>query len=112
MIKKLIVLVACLSFVWPVNSQTITGVWILQKCESSTTSDQLICAAYIAGTINTLDSIGDKGWYSGICMPKGVTVEQAQYVYIHWAKRNPATLHHTASDLVIEAVMEAFPCGQ
>ena len=113
MIKKLVVMAVLLSLVLPVNSQAMTGVFMLQKCEATDgTSGRLACAAYMSGTVDALGSITERGWASGICAPKEVTVEQVVLVYVEWAKRNPAKLHRTASDLVIEALQEAFPCEQ
>jgi len=112
MIKKLIVLVALLPLVFPVPSQARTGVEFLQDCESSSSIKSLACVEYLYGTWETLSSVEQMGWFSGFCMPDNVTVTQLKLIYIEWAKRNPAKLHYTASYLVLEALQEAFPCGQ
>ncbi len=58
MIKKLVVMAVLLSLVLPVNSQAMTGVFMLQKCEAADgTSGRLACAAYMSGTVDALGSI-------------------------------------------------------
>jgi len=111
MIKKLIVLVACLSFVWPVNSKATTGVEMIQQCESKD-SYRMACGGYLAGVAGTMSTYEQLNMTSvAVCFPETFTKEQLRLVYLNWAKSNPDYLHMNASALAILAFLEAFPCG-
>ena len=112
MIKKLLVLVACLSFVWPVNSKAATGVEMLQWCESKD-SYRMACGGFLYGVAGTMTTYEQLNMTSvPVCLPEAFTQEQLRLVYIDWVKRNPDYLHMNAPMPAILAFLEAFPCEQ
>jgi hypothetical protein len=99
----------------------VNGNKLLHDCSSSAT-DQLYCAGYIAGASDTdmkwrilMAQIanGDRNFSSALsqtCITKDVTLGQVQDVVVKYLVAHPETRHYSAGYLVGLAVQEAFPC--
>ncbi len=48
--------------------------------------------------------------HNDVCFPTGVTAGQLEKVWIKWANDNPEYLQYEASNLVLIAFAEAWPC--
>jgi hypothetical protein len=60
---------------------------------------------FIAGAAWTLDDFDPK-----VCLPAAATVGQLSAVVLRYLRQNPAQLHRDSSNLVREALQQAFPC--
>ncbi len=60
---------------------------------------------YIAGTI-----ISAQRNLISMCVPNGVPVSQLLDIVQKYLNENPGMRHNSASDLVVVAVVKAFPC--
>jgi hypothetical protein len=84
---------------------------IASDCESSVPALQDHCHGYIAAVVDTT-----KTWTvwlemdSPICIPGAVTPGQLKEIFLKRTKDHPEKLHLRASDVVLRAVAEAFPC--
>jgi len=113
MIKKLIVMAALLSLVWPsmraAEAEIVTGLKLLEMCERDPAT---YCHGYIMGAAATVVEYTNSGFDDQVCIPKDADIldEQLRLIYINWAKRNPAMLHHSGSNSVRLALVDAFPC--
>jgi hypothetical protein len=47
-----------------------------------------------------------------LCLPDGVTPNQAVRVIVKWLEDHPARLHETAVILALDALRDGFPCPQ
>ncbi len=112
MSKKLVVMVALLPLVWPVNSQAQTGIEMIQQCESKD-SYRMACGGFLYGVAGTMTTYEQLNMTSvPVCLPEVFTQEQLRLVYIDWAKSNPDYLHMNAPVPAIMAILEAFHCEQ
>jgi len=82
---------------------------LLEWCETPKSSDA--CLGYISGATDVLTS-DSEGPLSAefICMPASVTTGQILKVYVKYANDNPEKLHYSASILLANALVTAFPC--
>lgn len=62
----------------------------------------------LATTINTLEKTA-KG-FTGICLPKAVTIGQEVRVVVAYIDARPNRLHEDFADLALEALRNALPC--
>lgn len=47
---------------------------------------------------------------SGICMPKGLSLDQIRETVLHHIKNEPKVKNYPSSRLILAAVKEAYPC--
>ena len=85
--------------------------WLLRECESENFLNSGFCLGYLQGlrdgaTVYITAQYADMGF----CIPLGVTLGQAQAVFIKWAKNNPEQWHRRMHLGPISAWIEAFPC--
>jgi hypothetical protein len=79
------------------------------------------CRAFIAGTgenyiyagvcLGTVETVAHQ-WRQQICIPQGVTYNQAIKVVMAYIDARPARLHENFSDLAGVAMVTAWPCRQ
>ena len=67
------------------------------------TSDGM-CIGYVVGVMSVMDYI------NALCLPDESTHAQATLVVQKYLADNPGKLHLDAEQLVIDALLEAFPC--
>ncbi len=114
MIKKLIVMAALLSLVWPTTRAAgiLSGLELLERCESDPGERRGSCVGYLLGVAQVMTISEKSGGHQQACIPQGtgITWNQLRLIYIDWAKRNPAELHYGAVFIAKAAIQEAFPC--
>jgi hypothetical protein len=66
----------------------------------------MLCREYVFGVVDGLENGG-----APTCYPDGVTYQQILAVTLKHLKENLAQLHRPSSDLVREALREAWPCN-
>lgn len=79
--------------------------------DMSVTAAQGVCLGYIDGVLDTL--VLSKGFWSAsdvICVPEGVTSDQAVRVFVKYADEHPEKLHLNAPDIILDSLEKAFPC--
>ena len=75
---------------------------ILFSCEQG----HLRCIYYLAGVRDVWNDLDSKKY----CMPDDVKLAELKEVFIKYAKENPEKLHLAASNVTINAFVDAFPC--
>lgn len=95
----------------------LTGLKLLQQCESRQVVDLQFCRGYLFGFIDrdTINSVivsgtGKPLGRSMFCLDDGVGAEQFRYAYITYAKENPQWLHEHARVTALPALSHTFPC--
>ena len=87
------------------------GNTMLASCEGENISDKGVCLGYLQAVEDTYNSAAEwKGFESDICAPISVTGGQLIKVWVKYANEDPEKLHVSASDLVLLAYRDAFPC--
>ena len=105
--KKLFTLAILMILSLPVVAATnfVVGNDLLKYCESS---HQDACRAYVSGVS---DASQGKTWDGGeYCLPDKIIIGQAVKVVTKYLNDHPEKLHYSASSLVHDAFLEAFPC--
>ena len=64
-----------------------------------------LCLGYVLGAYDA----GGKNY--AICVPVGVTAAQVKDVVRHWLQSHPEKRHLPAAGLVLDALLEKFPCA-
>jgi hypothetical protein len=124
---SLFLLVVCSSLAFAQNTETGgsgTMEELVRKCEGKAGSSRDATEKLIEDIMGTGQCIG---FFSGIldanalaesvlgkplfCLPKiGISVDQAQKIYLKYAKDHPEELHQSARATVAVVLMQAFPC--
>jgi len=68
------------------------------------------CVGYVVAAAEIADSGRLKGYHS--CIPKGVTKGQLQDVVNKYLARHPEQLEYIGYQVVVVALVEAFPCQE
>jgi hypothetical protein len=66
-----------------------------------------VISGVLAGSALTSEVHGKQKLY---CPPAGVTVSQDIEIFIAYLKKNPTQTHVEISNLLLSALVEAFPC--
>jgi len=87
----------------------ISGNKLLPECE--TKDFERICMNYIMGVVDTVAVVifAEKG-EDFFCINSGVNSDQLRRVFINYANKYPEELHKSASAIVVNAIIEKFPC--
>ena len=99
--KKLFCLIALTAL--PVRAEFYSGNEILQRMQSESLVEQVIAIGFVGGVADAFDMIM-------FCPPTGATVGQARDIARRYLLLNPAKRHRAAAGLVVDALMEAWPC--
>lgn len=90
----------------------IDGNEMLSRLNSPVAADTLarraVALGYVLGVIDA--ARGSEGKY--YCTPNNMTAGQARDVVHAYLVNNPTRRHESASNLIIAAMIEAFPCAQ
>jgi hypothetical protein len=77
--------------------------------DSIRTYDDYLRAGFCQGVVM---GIGDVGRLTGhICIPESATVSQDERVVLKFLRDHPERLHERDTQLVFEALKQAFPCA-
>lgn len=72
------------------------------------------CLGYVEGILDMAGLTKDWRWVPKertVCLPAGVTANQAARVFVKYGDNHPEKLHLDAPDVVYDAMLEAFPCA-
>lgn len=126
--KILISIAFALMPVAPALSSNHTGNFWLQMCDSQEkNANPSACMGFLIGALNGFDFGQDIGWISAgvatnddkilnkklsplYCMPAGVINKQVQAIFVSHLKRHPERLHQGAAILLIDALVQTYPC--
>jgi hypothetical protein len=78
--------------------------------EQCSAGDRMLCAAYVAGVIDTLRMLSYKTAGGFFCSPQGTRPEDYILVVTKYLSTHPDGLKYNASDEVMLALAQAFPC--
>lgn len=67
-------------------------------------------SAYMSGVMD--GTVYSKNIEHRICMPEGVSIQQAQDVFCKYLSDHPESRHRTAAHLVLESIKAAWPCSR
>jgi hypothetical protein len=82
-----------------------TGNDVLINCESKTPD---LCITYVAGVHDALFVLK----VAPYCTPDSITPNRLRRAVTKWLQTHPEQLHQPAASLVINALTDAYPCGQ
>lgn len=89
----------------PAHAAFYTGNQLYASCTSSSTSERLICTAYILGSV-------DMGQGAGFCAPAELNGKQAEDLVVRYLRDNPQS-RHLGADLIIFALFKGmWPCPE
>ena len=103
MIKKLLLAAAVVC--GPAHAQFYSGNEILQRMQSDSVVDKMVSLGFVAGVSDAWDGIM-------FCPPESVTTGQARDIAQRFLVLNPGKRHKPAAELVMDALMEAWPCAR
>jgi hypothetical protein len=98
----------------PVSAESYNGNKLLRNCKADVGSTPWgVCIGYVTSVSNTTSSWQNWGdLKSNICLPAGFTSGQLIEVAVKYLEAHPLQLHLSASSLVLNAYIEAFPCEE
>ena len=84
----------------------------LAVCESDAFAERNTCRAYLGGIVDNHNTLNKWKLLTTklFCTPLEVTAIQLAKVFVKYANDNPQDLHLSASSVVINAFVKAFPC--
>jgi hypothetical protein len=98
-----------ISFAAPGHAADYSGNWLKAACASTNVPDKMMCLGYVGGALDT------SGSFVGgtlLCLPDGTTRGQAVSVVDKYMRDHPEELHMPASNLIVKAVLLAWPCAK
>ena len=115
-------LVLALAVIWPLTAAGAfyTGKDLLDWCDGTNVGEPRdsvdlynTCVVYLAGVIDTDETISGWGYKSGhVCPPKGVTLEHMRHVWLRYARENPNKLRLLGAHSALIAFSQSWPCKQ
>lgn len=111
---KKFLLIALLCVSGKVGAAFKDGNDLLSHCtESPQHAYYMYCLGYIASASDTHNTWAEQGVAPRrICTSIDVTQGQLRLIVVKYLEADPAELHLTASSLVLNALIEAFPCTE
>jgi len=103
-VKKLFLFAMLLSASVNAAAAYETGESLLASCKAPNLSEHWYCLGYVVSATDTHTLL--------TCPPVGVTKGDLKRVVVKYLEENPGKLHESASISVLNALLEAFPCGQ
>lgn len=97
------------AFVLVAAPNFLTGNALLDRCATNDTGT-VLCIGYVEGVAD-LSGLLDAANGSPQCIPTSVMSAQVRDVVIDYLKHHPATRHEPAANLVLQAIHEAWKCG-
>jgi hypothetical protein len=108
-----IALMLAVLFLAPLQAQVqaYTGNQLLSECEApAATTDAFSCLRFIVGMNNMHNIDTECGRQPFYCLPTEATNGQLKRIVEKYLRAHPEELHRDTAYLVVEALMEAFPC--
>lgn len=101
-----------------------TGGELLNLCRNYETAQQSVnsitdqefanvmgCIGYVKGSVDAFASIVLAGGQRCPALPDALSYEQTIRIVIRYLQENPSRHHMRAGDLVLAALIQAFPCS-
>lgn len=102
--KKIIVILVILLFLPAFSSADYcNGMKIMKHVDSKDSVSKSLTIGYITGVVDAFNEVL-------FCIPYGVTIGQANEVFIKWMREHPERWHESASILILAALKEVWPC--
>ena len=118
----LLVIVVSLFISSPVIAENykayVTGRDLIERCDTENigTMTKFIfpnCMGYIAATIDTHENLVRAGGSKPLfCKPANHDLTEMHKIVCKYLNENPELLHNNASELVLKALAELFPCEE
>lgn len=89
------------------------GTHALKLSDMQDAVDGSFCTGYVLGVIDTFtvtNTLTDAGRTVKACIPDNANTDQLNRVVAKYLNDNPATLNKPAGLLVVESMVDAFPC--
>jgi len=99
---KRFVFILALIYLFPTITLAKTGNELKELAVATSGFKEDVFFGYVEGVLDAR--------FREVCVPNGVTRQQAIDVVRKYLMDNPATLHQPADDLVVRAVKLAWPC--
>lgn len=95
----------------PAKANFVGGNQLHQWCQNNGRVEQSLCMGFIVGVADAIQAAQYNG-YRGptVCFPDASNVGQVVDVGKKWLVDHPHLRHIVASDLVRDALEQAFPC--
>jgi hypothetical protein len=94
-----------------------TGVELFSSCErfqhdgATANMSGVICLRYLAGVWQGIVAISELYKIDLVCPgDAALAAGQIELIFMEWARRNPQRLNQRASDGIVAALVETFPC--
>ncbi len=101
-----------MSVIGPANATFLSGHELLSDCTSGVIFKEIRCEAYVMGIEDTIERL--EAWEllskRKYCLPDTVPIKQLTGIFIEHANKYPENLKYSASSMVLNAFIEAFPC--
>jgi len=82
-------------------------------CRATDRTLNIICAAYVSGAVATLNAFVGLGAIKPlVCASGAISTGQDIQIFDHYTQVHPEALHLQAEMILLESLMEAFPCGK
>jgi len=93
------------------NSSSLDTYQISSRCESEDISDQITCASYVVGVLQTVDMFKKVlDVETNICFPENINGEIARKVWLKDVEDHPENLTQPATATIYLAWLNAYPC--
>ncbi|MGW5960650.1 Rap1a/Tai family immunity protein [Methylorubrum thiocyanatum] len=98
-------------YIIPVQAQFFNGNHINSWCSQPAGSNlKEGVSAYLSGVMD--GAVYSRNPDLRICMPEGVSIQQARDVFCKYLSDHPESRHRTAAHLVLESIKTAWPCSR
>jgi len=110
--KSILYFVLCACVVWgfagEARAMDGNGLWDVCRFFADGSERPVgTCLGYVIGVMDSAVLWADQPY----CTPRGSTNNQATLVVIKYLKNNPEKLHMEAVEIVLLALLDAFPCA-
>ena len=123
--KQIVLVVAVLLFLsicGKARAQQLTGLQIQSRCKQISTGDvssfdSAFCAGFITGVMESQtlwearDKLEKRNHRFRFCLPENSTNGQYLRVFLKYLDNHPEELQKPAAFLLVESLVEGFPCG-
>lgn len=90
----------------------IDGEQLYKYCTSTKLAENNTCAGYIGGVLDTMTTLtGSDVIKKLICIPVNVKLSTIRDVLVSYLKKHPEELGLNASSLILDPLVEAYPCS-
>ncbi len=88
-----------------------TGESLYRKCIAEDVRERYYCYGFVSAVSDSVVSYKSVGAHQPVCIDTKLTRQDLRDTVVAYLRANPARRPLAASDLVIIALKEAYPCG-